>query len=310
MENIVFLDAATLGKDISLAPLAEKGRLQVYDTSRPEEVPERIARAHVVIVNKVRLFQDQIDAAPHLRLICVAATGTDNVDSAYAQSKGIAVKNVKGYSTHSVAQLTFSHILALVQQTGYYDSYVHSGTYIHSPIFTHLARPFWELRGKRLGIIGMGEIGQRVAAIAVAFGMEVVYYSTSGTAHCRLYPCLSLEEILSGSDVVSIHAPLNASTRNLIAFPQLSLMKPTALLINMGRGGIVNESDLVNALNQGLIAGAGVDVFSQEPLPAGHPFYGIAKQDSLLLSPHIAWTSIEARACLVSMLAENIQSFI
>ena len=306
MKNIVFLDAATLDEDISLAPLAEKGRLQVYDITHPEEVSERIAQADVVIVNKVRLFQPQIDVAPKLRLICVAATGTDNVDSAYAQSKGIAVKNVKGYSTDSVAQLTFAHILALVQHTAYFDRYVHSGAYINSPIFSHHGRSFWELKGKRLGIIGMGEIGRRVAEIAVAFGMEVVYFSTSGTAHCSLYPCLGLEDLLRTADVLSIHAPLNAATRNLIAGEQLALMKPSALLINMGRGGIVDEEALVNALNKGLIAGAGTDVFSREPLPAGHAFYGIANQESLSLSPHIGWASIEARSRLVEMLAANI----
>ena len=306
MENIVFLDAATLGEDVSLAPLAQKGCLQVYATSRPEEVPERIAQAQVVIVNKVRLFQPQIDAAPQLRLICVAATGTDNVDSAYARSKGIAVKNVKGYSTHSVVQLTFAHMLALVQHSSYFDQYVQRGAYIESPIFSHHGRSFWELRGKRLGIIGMGEIGQGVAKVAAAFGMEVVYYSTSGTAHCSLYPCLDLEDLLRTADVLSIHAPLNAATRNLIGQEQLAMMKPSALLINMGRGGIVDEEALVNALNQGLIAGAGTDVFSQEPLPAHHVFYGIANQERLSLSPHIGWASVEARKRLVEMIANNI----
>jgi Lactate dehydrogenase and related dehydrogenases len=306
MNNIVFLDAATLGEDVSLAPIAEKGRLQVYDTTRPEEVSGRIAQAQVVIVNKVRLFQPQIDAASQLRLICVAATGTDNVDSAYARSKGIAVKNVKGYSTDSVAQLTFAHILALVQHIAYFDRYVQSGAYINSPIFSHHGRVFWELKGKRMGIIGMGEIGRRVAEIALAFGMEVVYFSTSGTAHCSLYPCLSLDDLLQTSDILSIHSPLNATTRGLIGPAQLAKMKPSAMLINMGRGGIVDEEALVNALNTGVIAGAATDVYTQEPLAAGHVFYGIAKQECLSLSPHIGWASIEARNRLVEMIAANI----
>jgi len=306
--KIVFLDASTIGVDVSLEPIAQLGAFISYPATGAEEAAERIADADVVITNKVRIFQPEIDAAPNLKLICVAATGMDNVARDYALSKGVAVKNVAGYSTHSVAQITFAHILSLVTQLSYYNHYVYSGVYAESPTATHLGPVFAELSGKRLGIVGMGNIGQRVAAIATAFGMEVVYFSTSGTNHCKAYPALSLQELLETSDVVSIHAPLNNSTRNLIAMEQLRLMKRSALLINMGRGGIVSETDLVRAVNEKIIAGAGVDVFSKEPVMQNHPFYGVKDQQRLLLTPHIAWTSVEARRLLVDGIAENIRT--
>jgi len=237
----------------------------------------------------------------------VAATGTDNVDRCYASSKNIPVKNVAGYSTHSVAQITFAHLLHLITHLSYYNHYVHSGSYAESPTATHLGPHFAELHGKQLGIIGMGNIGQKVAKIASSFGMQVVYYSTSGTNHNQIYSSVTLKELLACSDVVSIHAPLNDNTRNLITIEELRLMKPAAFVINMGRGGIVNESDLVKALNEKIIAGAGVDVFSKEPMLPGHPFYGVTDQQRLLLTPHIAWTSIEARNLLVKRIAENIE---
>ena len=307
---IVFLDAATVGADISLEPIAQMGAFTSFSATKPDEVAMRVADADIIIVNKVRIFQQQMDAAPQLKLICVAATGTDNVDSIYAQSKGIAVKNVAGYSTDSVAQLTFAHLLHLVTHLSYYNHYVHSGSYAESPNATHIGPMFTELKGKQLGIIGMGNIGQKVAKIASAFGMNPVYYSTSGTGHCKDYPCVGLQELLKTSDVVSIHAPLNDRTRNLIAIQELELMKPTALLINMGRGGIVHEADLVKALNEHMIAGAGVDVFSKEPISQEHPFYGVVDQQRLLLTPHIAWTSIEARTTLVQKIAENIRTYL
>ncbi|MCL2738242.1 MAG: D-2-hydroxyacid dehydrogenase [Bacteroidales bacterium] len=303
------MDASSLGTDVSLAPVAQLGNFKSYPSTKPEEVVERIADAHIVITNKVRIFQPEMDAAPHLKLICVAATGTDNVDSLYAQSKGIGVKNVAGYSTDSVAQVTFAHLLHLITHLSYYNHYVYSGTYAQSPTATHLGPCFSSLNGKKLGIIGMGNIGQKVARIASAFGMEVGYYSTSGSHHCTDYPSLSLTALLETSDVVSIHAPLNERTRNLITIEQLRMMKPSALILNMGRGGIIHEPDLVQALNERLIAGAGVDVFSREPISPGHPFYGIVDQRCLLLTPHIAWTSIEARTLLVQKIAENIKAF-
>ena len=309
MLKIVFLDAASMGADVSLEPIAQLGAFTAYPTSQPGEVAGRISDANIIITNKVRIFQPEIDGAPKLKLICVAATGTDNVERSYALSKNIPVKNVAGYSTDSVAQITFAHLLYLVTHLPYYNHYVHCGAYAESAAASHLGPRFAELKGKRLGIIGLGTIGQKVASIAVAFGMEVVYYATSGVKHSEDYPCLSLTALLETSDVVSIHAPLNDRTRNLIAMEALRLMKPTALLINMGRGGIVNEADLVQALNENIIAGAGVDVFSKEPVPHGHPYFGVKDQQRLLLTPHIAWTSIEARTLLVKKIASNIADF-
>ena len=308
--TIVFLDASTIGEDVSLEPIAQQGDFVSFPSTVQDKVSERIADAEIVITNKVRLFQPEIDSASRLKLICIAATGTDNVEIDHARLKGIIVKNVSGYSTHSVAQICFSHILHLSSHLSYYNHYVHCGEYANSLTATHLGDSFSELNGRRLGIIGLGNIGQKVAQIAIAFGMEVVYYSTSGTHHCKEYPSLSLTEVLESSDIVSIHAPLNSRTMNLISTDQLRLMKPTALLINMGRGGIVNETDLVKAINEGVIAGAGVDVFSQEPIKQDHPFYGVGDQQRLLLTPHIAWTSIEARRLLIEKIAENIRNYI
>ena len=310
MLKIVFLDTASIGTDVSLAPIAQMGELVCFPYTKPEEVAVRIADAAIIITNKVRIFQPEIDAAKGLKLICVAATGTDHVEGSYALSKNIPVKNVAGYSTDSVAQLTFAHLLHLSTQLSYYNHYVHSGAYAESLAATHLGPLFAELKGKRLGIIGMGNIGKKVASIGEAFGMRVVYFSTSGSNYNKKYPILSLKELLETSDVVSIHAPLNGNTRNLITLEQLRWMKSTSLLMNMGRGGIVNEVDLVKALNEKIIAGAGIDVYSKEPISHGHPFMGVVDQKRLLLTPHIAWTSIEARTLLVKRIAENIKAFL
>ena len=310
MIKIVFLDSATLGVDVSLDAFRQLGDFIHYESTKPEEVVERIFDANIIITNKVRIFKPEMDKAPKLRMICVAATGTDNVDSVYAASKSILVKNVAGYSTHSVAQITFAHLLHLVTHLSYYNHYVHSGAYAESPTATHIGPAFSEIYGKQIGIIGMGNIGQKVAKIAEAFGMHVVWFSTSGAHHHRDYPSLCLNELLSTSDVVSIHAPLNERTRNLISMEQLRMMKPSVILLNMGRGGIVNEADLVKALNEKVINGAGVDVFSNEPISQGHPYYGVKDQQRLLLTPHIAWTSVEARTLLVQKIADNINAFL
>lgn len=309
--KIVFLDAATVGKDISLDGLKEFGDTVFYDMTAPEDVVERLADCDIAITNKVRLFKEEIDAARHLKLICVAATGVNCVDVEYAASKGIPVKNIPAYSTESVAQVVFMHILNLVGHGMYFNQYVHSGAYSDSGMFTDLQRPFFELKGKKLGIIGMGNIGSRIAALATAFGMKVSYYSTSGTSHCKEYPCIGLEELLCESDVISVNCPLNKVTAGLIDYGKLSMMKPSAYIVNAARGGIVVEKDLVRALNNGLVAGAAVDTFEQEPLPASHPYIAELKDPStLILSPHIGWTSVEARLKLVGILEDNIRTFL
>ena len=306
MKRIVFLDADTLGGDISLEPIANLGEFIKYPFTAPSDVVERISNCDVLIVNKVIIGKAEIDSAPNLKLICVAATGTNNIDIPYANSKGISVKNAVNYSTESVAQTTFMFILNMVGSSSYFDTFVKSGAYSNGNSFTDVSRPFYEIKGKRLGIIGLGNIGSRVASIATAFGMEVVYYATSGIAHSEEYTSLSLEELLSTSDIVSIHSPLNERTENLIDLERLSLMKPTAYIVNMGRGGIINEADLATALDQDLIAAAGVDVFTKEPIPSNHPYLTLKNSAKLFLTPHIGWASREARTLLVQKIADNI----
>ena len=305
--KIVFLDADTIGSDVSLAPIESKGELVVYPRTPQELADERMAGFDVVITNKVQIRKENIDKATSLKLICVAATGTNNVDVEYAESKGIPVKNVAGYSTESVSQVTFMHILNLVGKGMYFDNFIKSGEYARQGLFTDVSNPFFELKGKTIGIVAMGNIGRRVAQIATVFGMNVVYYSTSGTSHCTDYPSLPLEELLATSDIVSIHAPLNPKTANLITYDKMKLMKKEAYLVNVGRGGIVNEKELVDALNDGLIAGAAVDVFEKEPFAPEHPYLtGLKDPSKLILTPHIAWASREARKLLIEKLANNI----
>lgn len=311
--RIVLLDAATIGRDISLEPIAKlvdrPEDFKVYDLTLPSETNERIAGFDVVIANKVSIRKENIDSTPSVKLICVAATGTNNIDVDYAISKDIIVKNVADYSTESVSQVTLMHILNLVGRGIYFDKYVKSGEYSKKGSFSDVSTPFYQLKGKKLGIIALGNIGKRVAELATAFGMDISYYSTSGTSHCKDYPSISLEELLSESDIVSIHAPLNDKTNNLITYSELSLMKKTAYIVNVGRGGIINETDLVKALNEGIIAGAAIDVFTKEPIPLDHSYIKDLKDSSkLIMSPHVAWSSIEARIVLVNKIAENINT--
>lgn len=308
--KIVFLDAATLGNDIDLSPIEKLGVLTSYDNSLKDQVKSRIKDADVVIVNKINLGAEEFEVAPNLKLVCVAATGTNNIDMASANKAGIKVMNVVDYSTESVAQVTFASLLSLICSIGYYDNVVKSGAYSQSQFFTDSGRSFQELKGKCFGIIGMGNIGKRVASIASSFGCKVYYYSTNGIAHCKDYPSVSLEELLQKSDVISIHSPLNEKTKNLISLKEMKEMKTSAVLINMGRGGIVNESDLVQSLNFGLIAGAVIDVYEDEPIKSNHPYMKIKDKEKVILTPHIGWASIEARKVLVDKLAENIKSVI
>ncbi len=303
--KMVFLDAATVG-DVSFEPFERLGELVVYQNSTQEEARERVRDADVILMNKVWVGKELIDAAPRLKLICIAATGVNNIDVEYAESKGIHVRNVVGYSTDSVTQTTFMHLLSLVGGGPYFDESVKSGSYSRSGMFTDPNWSWWELAGKTIGIIGFGNIGRKVAAVAEAFGMKVCYYSTSGTGHCKDYPCLGLEELLRVSDVVSIHAPLNERTHHLIGREELAMMKPTAYLVNAGRGAIIVEEELAEAVDNGIIAGAGIDVFAEEPIPVDHPYLKMRHPERMRFSPHIAWASIEARNRVIKMMAENI----
>lgn len=308
--KIAILDAKTLGSDVDLSGFSRYGEVAVHATTPSEERFSRVKGADIVVTNKVVIDKEIMDHAPGLKLICISATGTDHVDLEYARTKGIAVANVAGYSTRSVAQHTFAILLYLLESLNYYDEYVKSGQYARNDMFTHIGRPFSELDGKRWGIIGLGKIGREVAKIATAFGCEVVHYSTSGKNLTEEFRNLSLEELLKSSDIVSIHAPLNEKTKYLIGYSQLKWMKPAAILINVGRGGIVNEKDLAQALDEGLLHGAGLDVLEKEPIAAENPLLKIKEKEKLLITPHIAWTSIEARKRLVDEILLNIEAYL
>lgn len=304
--KIVFLDAATMG-NTPMDEIAALGALSCYPSSTSDEARQRAADADVVILNKVIVDAAFLDAAPRLKLICEAGTGINNIDTALCEKRGVLVRNVAAYSTDSVAQTTWMHILNLAGRAFHYNAYARDGRYSAGKIHTDSAHPFTELTGKTIGIVGMGAIGQKVARIAEAFGMDVIYYSTSGTSHCKEYPSVGIDELLSRSDVVSIHAPYNEKTAGLIDYKGLKKMKATAVLVNTGRGGIAVEADLARALDEGVIAGAGIDVFVREPLPIDHPYLRMQHPERLLLSPHIAWASNEARARLAHEMAENIK---
>lgn len=306
--KIVYLDTYPLG-EVSLDPIARLGDFTAYHTTTPDQVIERVQDAEVVIVNKVKLMKAAIDRLPKLKLICVSATGVNNVDTEYAESKGIPVKNVPAYSTESVAEATFGLVLALLRNVVYYDRYVKEGAYSASALAFNMGRPVSEIKGKIWGIVGMGAIGRRVAAVAEAFGANVIHYSTSGRKSDTHYIQKGLHQLLQESDIVSIHAPLTPQTENLIGYQALKQMKKTAILVNVARGGIIHEEDLAKALNEDLIAGAGLDVFAREPLEANSPLLRIKDKDKLVLAPHSAWTSIEARRVLIDVVAQNINDF-
>lgn len=307
--NIVILDANTLG-NADLSIFKKFGSLEIFQSTLPAKRIERIGSHEIVIVNKSVIDKEVIDACPNLKLVCVAATGMNNIDLDYARGKGIIVKNVAGYSTQSVVQVTFASILTLLSQIAYFDHYVKSGEYVNSPIFTHYGREFWQLAGKNFGIIGLGNIGRHVGRVAEAFECEVSYYSTSGKNDQPVFKRSELDEILRNSDVLSIHAPLNETTRGLIDYSKLCLMKSTAIIANMGRGGIIIEEDLVRALDEDRIAGAAIDVFVKEPMLSDHPYLKLKNPEKILLTPHIAWASVEARQLLIVKIAQNIDEFL
>lgn len=293
--------------DASLEEMAALGELVCYPSSTAEEARERVKDADVACLNKIIVNQEFLDAAPKLKLVCEAGTGINNIDVALCEKRGVIVRNVAAYSTDSVAQTAWMHILNLAGRAFHYQDFVQSGDYSKNPVHVDYRHPFMELAGKTLGIVGMGAIGQKVASIARAFGMEVIYYSTSGTGHCKEYPCVGLEELLRRSDVISIHAPYNERTAGLIGYEQFRQMKSSAYLVNTGRGGIAVEADLARALDEGLIAGAALDVYVKEPLPLDSPLMHLVHPERLLFSPHIAWYSREARARLAHEMAENIK---
>lgn len=307
-KNIVFLEGSAIG-NMNFDLLKEFGNLYYYHETKEEQLEDRIKDAHIILVNKLPLNEKTLKNAKNLELICEVATGYNNVDIDYAKSRGIGVTNVAGYSTDTVAQHTFALFFNLYNKLSYYDNYVKSGEYVNSPIFTNLGREFYDIAGKTWGIIGLGAIGKRVAAIAQAFGADVIYYSTSGKNTSSEYEKVSLEELLNRADIISIHAPLNDTTLGFINYDRLKQMKKKAILINVGRGPIVVEEDLAKAIDDGLIEGAALDVFKVEPMKSDNPLLKVKNKEKLLLTPHVAWASVEARTRLFNEVMENIRAF-
>lgn len=308
MKNIVLLDGKTLG-GLDFDRLSQFGNVTYYDTTSAEDVVERIKDAHIILTNKVVLNEDNLKYAKNIELICETATGFNNIDIEYARKANVGVTNVAGYSTNTVVQHTFATLLSLCDKVAYYDNYVKSGDYARSGLFTHLDKPFNDLEGKTYGIIGLGAIGRKIASVAEAFGMKVIYYSTSGKNNNSDYKRVDLDVLLKDSDVISIHAPLTEATNGLINYENLGKMKKSAILINMGRGPIVVESDLARAIDEGLIAAAALDVFAVEPMKEDNELLKVKNKDRLLLTPHIAWASVEARERLFQGVLDNITAF-
>lgn len=308
MRNIVLLDGKTMG-DFDFSALNELGNFKYYDFTTTEEVVDRIKEANVIITNKVILNKNNLKEAKNLEIICEMATGYNNIDIEYAKNNSIAVTNVAGYSTNTVAQHTFAVLLNLCNKIAYYDNYVKSGNYTNSDIFTHLDKPLNDISGKTFGIIGLGEIGKKVARIAEAFGAKVIYYSTSGKNSTKEFEMVDFEELLNRSDIISIHAPLNERTLGLINYEAMKKMKKSAILINMGRGPIVVEEDLAKAIEEDLIGGAALDVFEKEPMNKENVLLKIKNKDKLILTPHIAWASVESRTKLFNEVIENIKAY-
>jgi lactate dehydrogenase-like 2-hydroxyacid dehydrogenase len=307
--KIVFLDTKTMGDVSNLNLIRSLGEVVFHPLTKPSETFEHLQGAEVAVTCKVVIDKPLMQKLPDLKLICIAATGTNNIDLEYAEKTGITVKNVTDYSTNSVAQSVFALILALLNKTAYYDNYVRSGQYSENDMFTHIGKPVYELFNKKFGIIGLGAIGKRVAEIAETFGCKVGYYSTSGKNVNSSYEQLSLDELLISSDIISIHCPLNEATRNMIGFEKIKLMKPTSILINTSRGGIVDEAALARALDEGIIAGACFDVYSKEPIEPSNPLLHIKDKEKIIFSPHNAWTSVEARELLIERIAGNIREY-
>lgn len=306
--KLVFLDRSTLGFDISLDEFNQFGEVVIYDTTKPTETLTRVKDADIVITNKVVIDKEIMDNS-HIKLVCIAATGMNNVDLKYAKEKGIIVKNVAGYSTNSVTQLTFSYVFHFIQKLNYYTSYVNDGHWEKSEIFTHIDKPFFELKDKNWGIIGLGNIGENVAKIAQSFGCNVSYYSTSGNNKNTNYLQKDLETLLKESDIVSIHCPLNETTTNLLNKTNLPLMKDGAILMNLGRGGIINEADLASIIDTKELY-CGIDVVTKEPIEVESPLLKVQSKNRLALTPHIGWASVEARKELVKLIVLNIQEFV
>lgn len=308
--NIVMLDTAALGDDIDLSVFKKLGNVTIYRTTAPEETVERLKDADALLTNKVVIGQKEMDALPRLKYIGINATGVNNIDLDYAAKKGIAVTNVKSYSTDSVVQHTFALLFYVYEKLRFYDDFVKDGGYARHCCFTYFGEKFNELSKKTWGIIGLGEIGRGVAKVAKTFGCKVIYYSASGKNHNPEYEQVDFDTLLAESDIVSIHAPLTPKTNNLMNREAFRKMKRSAVLINVGRGPIVNDGDLAEALSCNEIAAAALDVVTEEPIREDNPLLSFTDSRRLIITPHIAWAATEARQRLMDEAFLNLEAFV
>lgn len=307
--RIAILERDSVGKDVSVECLKDLGEVTVYSNTVAGEVEERVRDAEIIIANKAPLNGETLKDATEVKLICEFATGYDNVDMEYCRRRGIKVANVVNYSTAAVAQHTFALCFYILEKLNHYDHYVKSGGYAAQSRFSNFDLPFTELDGKTWGIVGMGNIGRKVAQIAEAFGCRVIFYSASGKSSCTEYERVELDALLKESDFLSIHCPLSDRTRNLIDLDALKKMKDTAILINVARGPVVNDEALYTALTENIIAGAGLDVTGTEPMKDSNPLSKIMDSNKLIITPHLAWATIEARNRVVEETYKNIEAF-
>ena len=304
--KIAILDKGTLGYDINLTPLRTLGETAEYEKTAPEDVCERIKDADVVVINKIKLNKTNLPAAKKLRLICVAATGYDNIDTSYCEKNGIALCNVPGYSTESVAQLTLAMALSLATNLTQYRSFTHSGAYTESGTANRVAPVFHEIASMTWGVVGGGGIGARVAGVAKALGCRVLM--------CRrkkeeVYEQATIDEICEKADIISLHVPLSDETRGMINRERIAKMKKGVILINVARGAVADEEALAEAVENGHIGGLGIDVYSVEPFGKDHPFTRILARENVCLTPHMAWGAYEARNRCVEEMGKNVAAF-
>lgn len=308
--NIVVLERNSVGADVDVSCLEKYGNVTYYANTLADQVAERIAEAEIIIVNKAPLNEHTLKDAPNVKLICLFATGYDVVDIGYCHKRGIKVTNVVNYCTSAVAQHTMMLAMMLAEKAAYYDDYVKSGAYGAQKRFSNFDQTFHELDGMTWGIVGMGNIGRRVAGLATAFGCKVIFYSASGNSTCTEYPRVDFDTLLREADILSLHCPLSDRTRGLIDKDAFDKMKKTAILINVARGSVVNTQDLYQALVEDKIMAAGLDVLEKEPIEASNPLNQIKDSTKLIITPHMSWASTEARTRLVSEVAKNIEAFL
>ena len=308
--KLVILERNSVGTDVDVSCFEKFGEVTCYPNTVAANTSERVKDADIILANKAPLNESTLKDAPNVKLICLLATGFDNVDLAYCKSRSIKVTNVVNYCTSTVAQHTLLLALALSEKIAFYDDYVKSGAYSAQDRFSNFDRTFYDLEGKTWGIIGMGTIGRRVAGLAQAFGCRVIFYSASGKSTCTDYERVEFDTLLQESDILSLHCPLSDRTRGLINKDALSKMKETAILVNVARGPVVDTQALYDALVTDRIAGAGLDVLEQEPMAKDNPLARIKDSSKLIITPHMAWASLESRTRLVDEVVKNIEAFL